>query len=142
MAESTRKGDIGEAKILADLLAKGHKVAIPYGPDWPYDLVVEQNGTFKRIQCKYAESDGKVIEVRCRACTHVGYAKAIARKYRDTDVDYIAVYDSTTDKAYYVPATLLGAKGRAQINLRLVPPEIDTRKDYNWAKDYEDLLAE
>ncbi|GAG95095.1 unnamed protein product [marine sediment metagenome] len=29
MAETKRKGDLGEAMVMADILRRGHKVAIP-----------------------------------------------------------------------------------------------------------------
>ena len=40
MGITTAKGEVGEAIILADLQRQGHGVAIPFGHDLPYDLIV------------------------------------------------------------------------------------------------------
>jgi hypothetical protein len=50
--------------VAADLRRKGHKVALPFGEDWNYDLIVEREGRLERVQVKYTESDGRVIAVR------------------------------------------------------------------------------
>jgi hypothetical protein len=34
-----RKGNVGEAKVIADLLEQGIKVALPFGDNLPFDLV-------------------------------------------------------------------------------------------------------
>ena len=51
MAETKRKGDLGEAMVMADVLRRGHKVALPVGEDWRYDLIVLRNSKLERIQC-------------------------------------------------------------------------------------------
>ncbi len=55
MGITTAKGEIGEAIILADLQRQGHGVAIPFGHDLPYDLIVvrKEDGALERVQCKY-----------------------------------------------------------------------------------------
>jgi len=132
MAETKRKGDIGEAMIVADALRRGYKVALPVGEDWRYDLIVLRKGVLERVQCKYTESNGEIVEVRCRAmngrCTF---------RYSSTSVDWIAVYDKTTDKCYYVPSSLLGA-GRATVWLRLTLPRNNQAKRILWAKEFVD----
>jgi hypothetical protein len=63
MGITTAKGEIGEAIILADLQRQGHGVAIPFGHDLPYDLIVvrKEDGRLDRVQCKYTTSDGRVV---------------------------------------------------------------------------------
>jgi hypothetical protein len=59
------KGDLAEIMVAADLLRRGYKIAIPYGEDWDYDLILCRDGRLERVQVKYAKSDGVVIVVRC-----------------------------------------------------------------------------
>jgi hypothetical protein len=49
MGKTTAKGEIGEAMILADLQRQGHGVAIPWGHDLPFDLIVvrKEDGTLE-----------------------------------------------------------------------------------------------
>jgi len=131
MAETKRKGDIGEAMIMADVLKRGYKVALPVGEDWRYDLVVLRLGRLERVQCKYVESDGKVIQVPCRSANQHS-----VHKYTEDELDWISVYDLTSDKCYYIPSTMLGVKGRATIHLRLTTPLSNQQKGILWASDY------
>lgn len=132
MAETKRKGDLGEAMVLADALRRGYKVALPYGEDWRYDLIVLRNGTLERVQCKYTTSDGSVVRVSCKSCN--SYA---VERYTPEQVDWIAVYDTTTDTCYYVPSAML-VDGRGQASLRLTGTKNRQEKRVLWAKDFLD----
>lgn len=130
VAETKTKGDLGVAMIMADVLKRGYKVAIPVGEDWDYDLIVLWNGELERVQVKYTESDGKVIHVPCRSRNNWS-----VKKYTQKMIDWIAVYDKTTDKCYYLPSSLLG-NGRVWINLRLTEPANNQKFGINWAEDF------
>lgn len=117
MAETKRKGDLGEALVMAEALRRGYKVAIPIGEDWRYDLIVLRNGQLERVQCKYTESDGEVVKVKCRSTNNW-----VTIHYTTSDFDWIAVYDRTSNRYFFVPSSLLG-NGRNSINLRLIPPK-------------------
>ena len=67
MAPLKQKGDLAELMVAADLRRRGYKIAIPFGEDCDYDLVVDRRGTLERVQVKYATSDGSVVLVRCRS---------------------------------------------------------------------------
>ena len=133
MAETKRKGQVAEVAIMADALARGYRVSIPFGEDSPYDLVVERAGRLERVQCKYAKSDGRVVVVRCQ-CTNTW----ITTRYTVADIDWIATYDVTTARCYYVPASLLGEDGRSVVSLRLEPTANNQRIRVRWARDFTD----
>ena len=63
MGQTNAKGEIGEAMILADLQRQGHGIAIPFGHDLPFDLIVvrKENGALEKVQCKYTTSNGRVV---------------------------------------------------------------------------------
>ena len=66
MGQTNAKGEIGEAMILADLQRQGHGIAIPFGHDLPFDLIVvrKENGALEKVQCKYTTSNGRVVVAR------------------------------------------------------------------------------
>lgn len=124
------KGDLGQAMVMADALKRGYKVALPLGEDWRYDLIVLRSGRLLRIQCKYVESTNGVIKVRCE--THDGRSYY---KYKQDDLDYIAVYDKITEKCYYISCSYLG-EGRGSLSLRTVKTKNGQKlKTYN-AEDF------
>lgn len=130
MSKTKIKGDLGEAMILADVVRRGYKVALPLGDDWPFDLVVYRNGKFERVQCKYTESDGKVIHARCMSASDW-----VQYKYTSKDIDWLVVYDKTTDACYYIPAELLGS-GKRSLSLRLIPSINKQTKGTRLASDF------
>ena len=130
MALTKTKGGIGEAVILADILRRGYKVALPLGEDWSYDLIVLKRQTLERVQCKYTESKNGVIAVQCRSCNNW-----LTKKYKSTEIDWIACYDKISDKCYYIPSALLGS-GRAIVHLRLTVPKNNQQKKVLFANDF------
>ena len=48
------KGDLAELKVAVDLLRRGHKIAIPYGEDCDFDLVLIRGNRLQRVQVKHA----------------------------------------------------------------------------------------
>jgi hypothetical protein len=116
--------------VMADALRRGYKVAMPLGEDWRYDLIILKNGQLVRVQCKYVESAKGVIKVRCE--THDGRSYY---KYKQDDLDYIAVYDKVTEKCYYVECSYLG-NGRGSISLRTQEAKNGQKKKTFNAEDF------
>ncbi len=113
--------------VAADLMRRGYKIALPYGEDWDYDLIVCRDGAnLERVQVKHACSDGNVIPVHTRSASLTN-GKARAYKYYTADtMDWLAVYDPTSDCCYYIPAGELGT-GMSELQLRLTPPRNNQR---------------
>ena len=116
MGVTNRKGELGEAMVLADLQRKGYGVAIPFGHDLPFDLILirKDTGELERVQCKYNESDGRSLDVRCQSTS-----AWVTHTYGANEVDWIAVYDLTTDRCYYVHSSTWA--GLTRPKLRLIP---------------------
>jgi PD-(D/E)XK endonuclease len=136
MAELKRRGDLAELRVAADLLARGHRIAIPFGEDSDYDLIVDREGHLERVQVKHAVSDGRVIPVRCRSMSLTNGRVRSVKKYTAATIDWIAVFDVTTDRCYYVPAAELGPAGRSLLHLRLQPTRSGRRQGIRHAADY------
>ena len=116
-------------------MRRGHKVAFPYGEDWDYDLIVCRHGALERVQVKYTESDGEVIVVRCRSHSLTSGRIRQTKRYTAATVDWVAAYDATTERCYYIPASAL-EEGRATLSLRLRPARNSQRARIRPACDY------
>ena len=114
MGTTTRKGELGEAMVLADLQRKGYGVAIPFGHNLPFDLILIRptTGSLERVQCKYTESDGRALDVRCASTS-----AWVHHTYAPNEVDWIAVYDATTSRCYYVHSSIWGGLTRPKLRL-------------------------
>ena len=138
MAETKRKGDLAELRVACDLLKKGHRVAIPFGEDSDYDLVLDRDRTLERVQVKYVQSDGIVIHLRCRSHSLTNGKVRAVKHYTAETIDWLAVYDLTTDACFYIPASLLGT-GRSMMSLRLQPTRNGQSAKVNMASDFSTL---
>jgi len=135
MATTKTKGDLAELMVAADLREKGYKLAFPFGEDWNYDLIFENDGKLERVQVKYAESDGAVLAVRCRSHSLTNGKIRRIKRYTAAMIDWLAVYDKSTERCYYIPATKLG-DGMSLMHLRLAPTMNGQRVGINFADDY------
>ncbi len=138
MAPVKAKGDLAELMVAADLLRRGYKIAIPYGEDWDYDLILSRDGRLERVQVKYTKSDGVVIAVRCRSHSLTNGKVRATKRYTAEMIDWIAVYDVTTAGCYYLPASELGA-GRALLHLRIRSSANNQRVGIRHAEDYLEI---
>jgi PD-(D/E)XK endonuclease len=112
------KGDLAELKVATDLVARGYKIALPYGEDWDYDLILCRGQSLERVQVKYACSDGQKIAIRCRSHSLTNGKVRRTKYYTRATIDWLAVYDVTIEAVFYVPAAELG-DGMSEITLRL-----------------------
>jgi hypothetical protein len=55
MASLKTKGDLAELKVAADLVERGYRIAIPFGEDNDFDLILIRGGQLERVQVKYTE---------------------------------------------------------------------------------------
>lgn len=132
MASTKWKGSVAEIEVIRYAVGRGYRVSLPYGEDSPYDLVIERDDRLEKVQCKFVQSDGRVVIVRCRSTNSWA-----TRKYTPNDVDWIATYDATTQLCYFVPSTLLG-EGRAALHLRLSKALNGQRLGTRLAADFTD----
>ena len=115
------KGDLAELKVATDLRGRGYKLALPYGEDWDFDLILcRETGEMERVQVKHTRSDGCVISVRARSHSLTNGKVRATKHYTSATIDWLAVWDATLDRCYYVPAAELG-DGMTELRLRVVP---------------------
>jgi hypothetical protein len=136
MAPLKTKGDLAELKVAADLADRGCRISIPFGEDCDYDLIADYQGRLHRVQVKHTCSDGRIILVRCRSHSLTNGRVRVTKRYTAKMVDWIAAYDCTTERCYYLPSRELGAGGRALLTLRLQPARNGQRIGIRDAEDY------
>jgi PD-(D/E)XK endonuclease len=137
MGKTNAKGEIGEAMILADLQRQGHGIAIPFGHDLPFDLIVvrKENGALEKVQCKYTTSNGKVVFAKVTSTS-----AWVQHRYTRDEVDWIAVYDATTDQCFYLPSSEWDGQG--YVNLRLTSTANGQSKGIRFARDFKTLVGD
>jgi hypothetical protein len=131
------KGDLAELMVAADLLRRGYRIAIPYGEDCDFDLVLIRGDRLERVQVKYTNSNGEVISVKCFSHSLIGGKVRNTKHYTAKTIDLLAVYDASSKRCYYVPALELGA-GRSIMHLRLVPTRNGQQRGTRAASEYLD----
>lgn len=124
-------GEKTEGIILAQLLKMGRTVLLPFGNNQPYDLVVEEDGQFIRVQCKTANyKNGCIVADVSRRSTINGKRRSY---YGLADV--IMLYCEHTDKIYQLEVRPQMIK---QITLRVEKiKKFGPKNKSIMAKDYE-----
>jgi hypothetical protein len=123
--------------VVADLMRQGHDVAIPFGHNKPFDLIVirKEDGRLEKVQVKYTTSDGFVMRAVIRSSS-----AWVQHRYTRDEVDWIAIYEATTSACFYIPARVWD--GRHQLALRLKPTRNGQVKGIRWANDYRNLVGD
>ena len=131
---TTTKGDIGVAKVTADLLEKGLQVLVPTAASVAYDLVIYDGSKYFKAQVKYrTKNSSGILQVELRRTT-MNNRKKMRRTFLTLkDVDIIAVYCPDTRECYYFLMTNLKVR---TMSLRIDPTKNNQAKSVLWAKNY------
>ena len=130
MRNTTQIGTITEGAILAALLRAGKTVLVPFGDQPDYDLVMEDDGCYFRIQCKTGRwSQGSVQFNLYTMAQDTGSGRHTRRCYSER-VDFYGVYCPDIAKTYLVPNRGLA---KAACTLRVEPTANNQSKNIRWA---------
>ena len=132
--DSNLKGNVAELKILAEIAGLGIPVMRPVTEHERYDLVIELQGRFLRLQCKSAPLYRDVICIRVES-TRRGPDGFVRRAYTADEIEAIAAYCPSLDRCYLVPMRDLDHS--RQVTLRISPTKNGQRACLNWAAEYE-----
>jgi len=128
------KGQITEAAVALTLLRAGKVVLTPYGENQRYDLVIEEEGSFKTVQCKTGRYRNGCVIFNLYSSVRDKTTKKYKKVKYESSVDYYGVYCAQLNQCYLVPpaelATELGI-------LRVGSRETNGGSQSRWAKDYE-----
>jgi PD-(D/E)XK endonuclease len=126
-------GERTEGIILAELLKAGYVVLLPFGDNQRYDLVIEEGGVFKRVQCKTASLAVTSAALTFKTCSSYAHRGGGYLGYRGA-ADLFGVYSPDTGRCYLVPVEDVGER---QATLRLEPARNGQASKVRLAQQYE-----
>jgi hypothetical protein len=122
------KGDIAELAVAKRLMLEGWQILFPYGEDHRYDLVVEKDGKFIKIQVKYITPKNGAIDINCQSSNNWSVLV-----YNPSEIDVIAAYNSTDEEIYFLPASKMHHRS---FKLRLEDAKNNQKSKINLAKNF------
>jgi PD-(D/E)XK endonuclease len=126
-------GDRTEAIVIAALVRLGYRVLRPLSANQRYDLVLDVDGEFVRVQCKTGRLRKGAIVFSAHSCRS-NRNGIYVRSYTD-EADVFLVHCPDTDRIYAVPVGDSGVLKTA--SLRVTPPANNQAAGIRWAADYE-----
>ncbi len=121
-----------EAIIAAELVRRGYRVLLPFGFNHRYDLVLDIEGRFLRVQCKTGRLRGGCILFSAQSIRS-NSAKTICRDYKG-EIELFLVHCPENGALYAIPIEHATASGGT---LRLQPTGNGQARGVRCAKDYE-----
>lgn len=105
------KGNIAETFVLANLIKEGFTVSIPYGENSRYDLIIETERGFKKIQIKYISKrkDRGYYVLPLRSVRANKKHNRIIH-YTSSEIDFIIGYCIDNNSCYIIPMDKLKMK--------------------------------
>lgn len=115
---SSNKGDLVELWVLAKYIEQGYEVAIPFGNQKSWDLLVYEGNKWQKIQVKTVRLRGKYkdrvfisfyrskdrrLGLSGKSWTSQGYSKG--------EIDYIVGVEHKSQKMWKLPALAIIGKG-------------------------------
>lgn len=128
MKNTTKIGNTTVAKVLGALAGRDKIVLMPFGEGLRYDLVLDEKGTFVRVQCK----TGK-LKKGCVVFKNYSVTGAGSRRYDDS-VDAYGIYCPQNGKCYFISAKECAGY---QTALRVEPAKNGMKKNIRHAERYE-----
>ncbi len=117
------------------LNAAGFHVAVPFGENARYDLLVDDGRSIGRVQCKTGRlRDGAVWFPTCSSYGHHRNPTSANRSYAG-EIDYFGVHCPETDGVYLVP--LRDVPTTRVAALRIADARNGQRKRVRLGGDYE-----
>lgn len=114
--DNKQKGNLAAASAIHRFVLAGYTVSIPLTDTAKYDLVVEQDGRFQAVQCKYAGYEGNQGLYSVPLYVSGGNRSAGNRriKYQEQDFDLLYVL-CANGRAYVIPFAAIA--GQTTINV-------------------------
>ncbi len=127
------KGNNAELEALAYFKRHGYSVALPFGDNDPYDLIIESpKAQVYRVQVRWVSWRNDVATLSLRATS-----QGRSRPLDFSRIDVFVAWDGK--RVYIIPTSHLGAS-RATFSLRTTAPRNGQKKRVHLAHDYQDAL--
>lgn len=124
-------GAVGQLRVAHAYQQLGYNVLLPFGDLQRYDLVVEKNQSFSRVQVKTVTSRDGFMYVDARV---IGHNRTKINIYKPTrsDFDILAVVENATQTVYAIPFD----GSQLQFTLRTKAAKNNQSKNIRNADDY------
>ena len=128
---------VGDRTTLAVMLAlreAGYGIAVRFGENARYDLVLDDGESLIRVQCKSGRLRRGAVEFNVCSCYgHHPNPKVTRRNYAG-EIDCFAVFCRETSGVYLIPIRDLPLRNTAR--LRVDGPRNNQRNGIRWAAQY------
>lgn len=128
------KGNVAELAIAKEAASLGLSVLMPITEHERYDLAIGIGGRLLRVQCKWGNRRGDVIQVHL-ASSRRGPTGYIRRTYFSNEVDAVGVYCGDLDRCFLMPIDVIA--GLWAMQLRLAPTRNGQRAALHLADEYD-----
>lgn len=125
-------GNITEAIILSEFIKYNITVLQPFGDNERYDLVIEVNSKFYRIQCKTAKLNENKGTIKLPCCSSAYHRGGKKQDYFNS-IDYFAYYCPQNNKCYILP---IEEASSSDSFLRITEPLNNQKKSIRYEKNY------
>jgi hypothetical protein len=127
-------GDRTTLAVMAALHASGFHVAVPFGENTRYDLIIDDGHDLSRVQCKTGRLRlGAVVFSTCSSYAHHPNPQMVRRDYAG-QIDFFGVHCPETTDVYLVPIEDVDVKRQAR--LRVFPSLNNQQRRIRDANDY------
>lgn len=131
MSNSKDVGDETEAKIISAAIGAGYSVAIPFGDNDKYDLVLDDGDELLRIQCKTAW-ENKSQTIRFNTHSQTTKSGSYHEETYQEKIDAFLVRYPASEQLFWVDADdATDQKMELRFDGTIDHPSI------NWASEYE-----
>lgn len=134
--DTKRKGNSVELNCISRLYDCGCEILIPYGDSQLYDIVIEYNNKFYKIQCKHSklvlDSNGEVDTASFKTSHECGRKARKQVHYTKEDIDFFATF--VNGECYLIPVEETGYRYKT---IRFKPTRCGRNVGVNFATDYE-----
>lgn len=129
VVDTNQVGDVSLAAVLTSLLRSGKIVLLPWGNAQRYDLVIDHEGSFSRVQIKTGRLVRNGTAVMFRTANYVNGRY----KHYHGDIEFFGVYCREIEKVFLVPVE---HTRRNVCVLRLMPARNGQKVNVRMADDY------
>jgi hypothetical protein len=134
MRNTNSVGNVTDGLVMAALLRAGYRVFLPFGACDEIDLVVERDGTLRKVQCKTGRLRQGAIQFNLyTVASDLERKRPVSRSYGRA-TDFYGVYCPDNGKVYLVPSEDMPTKWGT---LRVLPTANGQQKRVRWADAYE-----
>jgi hypothetical protein len=130
----SQKGAVAEIAVALQATKLGIPVYRPVAEGGRTDMILDIAQRLLRVQCKWANREGGVVNVRLRTSRRAkdGY---VTTTYCAGEVDAVAAYCPDLERCYLLPISLVD--GRTGIHLRLNRARNNQELGVTYAETYE-----